>query len=258
MKDIAKELKEGISSGEVSNRWEYFRRETLISKEYFIKQVLLRYPNMEYVKIFMNETIFIPTFHETLREEKYYIYSVFIDSNVLRYITNDFVVRENNGEILIDLSKKNWTKQIELRNKLLDMSSMILAVCDVFSDDMTYVYRKNLELSNKNISIYPSCFSVLGYEILNKSNFVLLSNSKVINQMDIDNLCLSILEELGKDNQLLIKQKISIYLSISSKLKRNKSLTPLEKEVLDKFVNEEISQIERQNTLLVRSRTLKN
>lgn len=256
MKDVAKELREELLSGDVSKKSDYFRKETVVSKEYFVNQVIWRYPNMQFVKIYMKETIFIPTFHESLREHKYYFYSVFIDTSILQYLYNDFTISEINGEIVIDLSTNTWQKQLELRNKLFNMSSLILSLCYVYSDNVDYSYRKFDALSEKNVSIYSSNFSVLGYEFLNKSNFVLISNSKFISQLEIDNLCLSILDDLVKNNHVIIEQEISIYMSICRKLKTNRSLTSLEKEVLEEFINREISKIERQNTLLVRSRAL--
>lgn len=256
MKDIARELRDEILSGDVSDRGEYFRKETIVSKDYFVNQVIRKYPNMQFVKIYIKETIFIPTFHETLREYKYYFYSVFIDTSILQYLYNDFTISEISREMVIDLSNNTWQKQLELRNKLFNMSSLILSLCDVYSDDNDYSYRKIDALSEKNICIYSPNFSVSGYEFLNKSNFVLISNSKFISQLEIDDLCLSILEDLEKNNQAFVEQKIAIYTAISRKLKTNRSLTSLEKEVLEEFINREISKIERQNTLLVRSRAL--
>ena len=256
MKDILKEIKDATESGSVMEKGGYFRKETMVSGVYFINEVLNRYPNLEFIRIFMNETTFIPTFHESLRDEKYYLYSVFIDSNILEYLASDLTIREINGDRVIDLSNYRWKKQIELRNKLFDMSSIIMALCDEYLDDIDYGYKGfNMSLS-KDISIFPFDFNVSGYEFLNKSHFVLISNSKFINQEEIDNFCLLLIDKLDKNNQSVISQEIAIYESIIRKLKRNRVLTSLEKEVLENFINGEIRRVISKNTLLVRSKSL--
>lgn len=253
MKDIVKEIVDAEASGELKNKEAYFRKETMIAREYFNNEILMRYPNLEFIRIFMKKTTFIPTFHETMRDEEYYLYSVFIDKNTLQYMSSENLVRSLNGEKVIDLSRSRWNEQVQLRNKFFKACPIIMAECSYYYDNSELMLSNiNMKLT-KNISIYPYNYKITDYALLNSTNYILISNSEFLSQKELDNLCLEILRKLSNENQEVIISEKAIYLSISDKLKRNRILSLDERKVLEQFINNEMSIIDTRNTLLVRS-----
>lgn len=254
MRDIVEEIKDVETKGNLGNRGLYFRKETMISREYFNNEVIKRYPNLEFIRIFMKKTTFIPTFHETLSDEEYYSYSVFVDKNILEYISSDNLIKNLNGEKVIDLSRLRWKEQVQLRNKIFKACPIIMAEYNYYYDNSDFMCSNNNMSLSKNISIYPCDFKISDYELLNSTNYILISNSEIISQKELDNLCLEILDGLSKENQKVIVSEKAIYLSISEKLKRNRTLSQEERKILDQFINNEMVKIDNRNTLLVRSR----
>lgn len=267
MKDIVKEIREAEVNGGWNGREKYFRKESMIARDYFINELLEKYSNLEFIRIYMRRSEWKYTYGDSYCESEYYFFSVFINKNVFEYLSNDVLVLEKDGKKVIDLTNFNWNKQLELRNKILKSCPILLAESSYWSSEMVeqdeHLYRaygipkKDYTSLSDVISLYPHNYTIDGYEILNSTNYILISNSGMINQKELDDLCLDILENLSEDNEKFVNSEKVIYLSISEKLKRSRSLTEEERKLLGKFINNEINKIEQQNTLLVRSRIRK-
>lgn len=256
MIDIVKEIREFEGNdGDVREKGAYFRKETLISRQYFIDKVIEKFPNLEFIRILMRESVVIYDY-ATDREDKYYIYSVFIDKNILKFISDEVLIGSLNGEKVIDLTnlRWKWKEQVNLRNKILKVCPIIFSESEFYYVDDEHQINWNKLKFTDEIYIYPHNYKIDDYELMNSSRFILISNSSLINQTELNELCLDIIDNLSLENKKVIADAKAIYLSICEKLKRNRTLTQEERVILDQFINSEIFKIDKVNTLLVRSR----
>jgi len=256
MQDIIKEILKVEKSRDVKECGMDFAKVTTVSKEYFIKEVLNEYSDLEFIRILMKKTDLRWMNHESTYESDYCFFSVFIIRDMLQYIIDDFKLFSLDGYKVIDLSSNNWDEQLRLRDKILRFCPIIMAQCEFYyENEERYIDLQTLNLLD-NIYIYPHSFSIYNYEFLDSTNFILISNSSFKTQKKLDNLCLQILEKLSKKNQDVIDSEKAIYIGISDKLKSSGTLTMEEIRIIDQFLNGEINRIEKENTLLVRSRKL--
>ncbi len=257
MEDIIKEI-ERTELGEIRMEdRKYFNEKTLIPREYLNNEVINNYSNLVFVRIFMKNFRFVWLHGESTCCKDYYFFSAFIDKNVLAYIKSEIPTFEFNGEIVINLINNNWNEQLKLRNRILKSCPIIMAECEKYYIENDFLKLDNLKLRDK-ITVYCPDYKIEDYELLDSTNFVLISNSHSLSQGDLNKFCLEVLSNFIQEKKKIIDDKKAIYLSISRKLKNNKTFTQQELIVLDEFISGEIEKADKtsdEEILLIKSKS---
>lgn len=248
MEDIIKEIEKAeVEVGQIGEESKiYFKEKTTLPREYLNNEVTKRYSNLVFIRILMKKTSWVLSYHDSVYTRNYYFYSVFIDKNVLEYLSSDILTFELNGEQVLNLTNLSWNEQLKLRNKILKSCPIIVAENETYyeDDECPPINWSTLKLRNY-IRVYYPDYKIDDYELLNSTNFGLISNSQSLSQGDLNKCCLEILSKFIQETKRLVDDKKAIYLSIIKKLKHNKMFTKEELKVLDEFINGEVDKIDK-------------
>lgn len=243
----------------IKNQGNYnLSNKTLVSFDYFQKQVSKKYPNLQLIRIItLTKRDYIPTYQETYYSNKFEITYAFIDDSTLKNIMyrHQDLIFEDQKSFAIDLC---GTKEI-LIDDILMLCPIIIMHNSSYCNEEKYIQLKSFigDLTKatfpNEISLYPEYFSKKEYQT--KTRFLLSSNSSFVCQKKLDRFCLEILKKLVNETNALIEEEIAIYRSIRNKLINGQILNNNEFEIINPFLQAREEEIIRRNTLLRRSLT---
>ena len=233
-------------------------KKTLISFNYFIEEVLKKYPNLQLIRIIsLTKRECIPDYYGGTYNYEFEIKYAYINFNMLKNIMTKY------GNIIFKY-QDSYAINLYLSETIPDTE--ILTMCPIiinyvnhfdFHDVEKYVRLENLikkitaENFPKEISLY-SC-NRFKKDSLVITRYPLIANNPFIEQQSLDNFCLEILKRLENETTSSIEKEMFIYQSIRNKLINNQSLNSDEFAILDAFLQQNEERIKEDNTMFQKS-----